>query len=325
MLHAGVDLKYYTKPIIYFRWEKVELRFHLFIRFIIMSIAYTGIYQCILLPFSGLGIIEWFFVACLLALMLFNYKTCPKTMVVSSPETLLFFQVCLFFVKLFTWIAPENVYRELIEGNDTARWIIAIIFATFLISGLLALRRKVLPITDEQGNNIKKIGKKILRFFIKVITLIKNFILSLAYGPIIILIIAGVSVLLFGLGVFKIKDDLLKFIEPVLRGILSTGKYQVQETPIYIFAQLGTIVLYGLYQFLIVPIEIKDDTIFDCIEDEIEEEIKELPLSQQTEMLENFKDLYKKNKTEVLYNINAYKEKCFKELKLNMKDNEIHE
>ena len=121
------------------------------------------------------------------------------------------------------------------------------------------------------------------------------------------------------------KDDLLKLIEPVLRGILSTGKYQVQETPIYIFAQLGTIVLYGLYQFLIVPIEIKDDTIFDCIEDEIEEEIKELPLSQQTEMLENFKDLYKKNKTEVLYNINAYKEKCFKELKLNMKDNEIHE
>ena len=157
------------------------------------------------------------------------------------------------------------------------------------------------------------------------ITLIKNFILSLAYGPIIILIIAGVSVLLFGLGVFKIKGDLLKLIEPVLRGILSTGKYQVQETPIYIFAQLGTIVLYGLYQFLIVPIEIKDDAIFDCIEDEIEEEIKELPLSQQTEMLENFKDLYKKNKKEVLYNINAYKEKCFKELKLNMKDNEIHE
>lgn len=318
-MNAAVDMLYYSKPLLFYKWERIELKVQLFIRWLVMAFAYTGIYQCVLLPFSGLGLVEWIFVAIMLGLMLENYLHPSKNMMLNSPSTpLLLFQVVLFFIKLIAWFAPENLYRALITGNDTARWIIAVLFSFFLISGILSLRRKVLPVSDEQTSKIKDSGKKIVYLLKKIVSYIKGFILSLVNGPVIILVVLAVCVLLvcFGSAAFivKIKSDILKFLESFLPSLLSTGKYQVQQTPIYIFSQLGAIILYALYQFMVIPIEIQDDDIFDYIEDNVEENAEHLSQEEKNHLMEKFKDLYRNNKKLLIYNIDAYKKLCFKEL-----------
>ena len=318
-MNAAVDMLYYSKPMLFYKWGRIELKVQLFVRWLVMAFAYTGIYQCVLLPFSGLGLVEWTFVAIMLGLMTANYLSQAKNMILKSPSMpLLLFQVVLFFIKLFTWFAPENLYRALITGNDTARWIIAVLFSFFLISGILSLRRKVLPVSDEQASKIKAGGNKIASLLKRIVSYIKDFIMSLVNGPVIFLVVLAVFVLLvvFGTGTFivKIKSDILKFLESFLPSLLSTGKYQVQQTPIYIFSQLGAIILYALYQFMVIPIEIQDDDIFDYIEDNVEENVEHLSQEEKNHLMEKFKDLYRNNKKQLIYNIDAYKKLCFKEL-----------
>ena len=173
-------------------------------------------------------------------------------------------------------------------------------------------------VPEMSGKEKEDSGKKIVYLLKKIVSYIKGFILSLVNGPVIILVVLAVCVLLvcFGSAAFivKIKSDILKVLESFLPALLSTGKYQVQQTPVYIFSQFGAIILYALYQFMVIPLEIQDDDIFNYIEDNVEENAGQLSQDEKNQLMEKFQNLYRNNRKLLIYNIDAYKNLCFKEL-----------
>lgn len=319
---------YYEQPLdFYYHFEgkgdrELKFRVHKFCRLLVMTFATTGIWQCVLLPISGIGLAEYFFVFVLLVLMLLNYSSAYKSknqkyaICVNSPMSLIIFQAGLFLIKVTSWIMPENFYSASITGNDTMRWILAIIIALFIISGLIVLKRKFIPISEESKSTVEKIANKVAKIFGKAVNFVSNFLISLTSGPIILLIVIGLAGFLAFFGIIKIKDDLLNLIEPILESSLSTGKYQTQQTPLFVFCQIFTFILYSLYLYLIKPTKADDDD-FKIYCEEME---KNLPDDEK----ESFDKILNQQRSEyendLMYNHRAYEQLAKKSLEEKIKN-----
>ena len=309
-LNAFIEFLYYTQPLdLLYSGNNAtnKLKLHKFLRFIVMAFACTGIWQCVLLPLSGLGLVEYFFTFILLVFMLANYasainvKKSNINFIIKSPMSLVIFQAALFLIKVATWIMPENIYSAMFTGNDTARWIIAIVFAMFLISGIKALKREPI-LSTEQKKSIIKNGNKLLNK-------LKVFILSFTNGPIILLVIAGVGGIIGCIFVIKIKEDLLDLVEPIFKGLLSTGKYQIQQTPMFVICQIAVFVLYCLYLWFISPVLQDKENMLNCYTFKIEQEpeVKQMTYEEKLKLDEQFKIYYLENKKDFMFNYDACK------------------
>lgn len=325
-LNALVDYLYYAQPLeLYYpnnvRDNTLKLKMHEFLRFIVMTFSCTGIWQCVLLPMSGLGLVEYFFVFILLAFMCYNYKSALNIsnkkskyiIFVKSPISLLIFQVALFFIKVFSWFAPENFYRTLVEGNDTIRWVLAIIIAMFLLSGILLLRRKLLPTKKENMMTSNKFIDKLGKILGSLVSSAINFIMTLFSGPIIVFVIIGVICTIGVIGVDSIKEDLLKPVEKILEGTLSTGKYQVQQTSTVVLCHIGAFILYCLYLFILPHKYNEADK--DIYIGDFKAELKDLPENERNHVLKKYESYFIENNKDFIYNYRAYKQRALLESK----------
>ena len=96
---------------------------------------------------------------------------------------------------------PEDIYREIVDGNPAARKLIVL---TFIITGYIAIFRKRSFVSDKQlfnaagkaGKVISKIVSMTVKLFVKLI----NLILSLLSGPVLVITLAAIALIISFLG-----------------------------------------------------------------------------------------------------------------------------
>lgn len=220
-------------------------------------LIYTAWYNVVLLPLSGLGVIEWVFTA----FVLFSDFLCAVTgkrnirlsYIGNSNLNLLIFGCLLMIFKIVLfYIFPDNIYISSFEGNSSARFLILIFCITaliFLISFLFKLiksKTKTSQISSDQSQKfLKKLANGIKKFF--------RSLLSLITGPaalIVLLCIGLASLTVIFISVKSITNDILNFVEPYLIKLSSTGKNAVTDSVIYNVCQsfvMASVLIYDIF------------------------------------------------------------------------------
>ena len=330
ILHTVIEILYFRQAVkyCYSKEDENKKNINIILRGFVLLFAYTAVYNTILLPFSGFGLIECILVFVVLIYYLVSYTTTREINIngffdnlnifISSKNSIIVLHVLLFVIKLITFVSVENLYSNIITGNDTIRSFIAIatfcILVMFLISGLVAIKGKLkIPASVENSikNNTKNVGNKIVGNVAKVAKngagIVASGIKSLALKPIwsavIILIVGVILIGLFIFAIFKIREDMLNFIEPFFLNIFSTGKYTTEINGPYILFKIGFVIIYSVF-ILYNNINTEDDYVnYVVYYENLDEKNKEqIALSLQ--------DLYKNNRNlrnDILHNIDFYK------------------
>ena len=302
IMNGVIDSIVYFYQIDFFKWNEIEyqFRFQKFLRVVFLSIIYTSVYNLILLPPLGLGIIEIIFgILFLLSIRIninTNLKNSKNRYIVGVPN-LIIFQCTLAFLKILSFFLPENFFRVVITGNDTLRIILAAITLLFVIYGIVSLKRKVLQDNSTAKSNGTKIFTQIQKLFGK-----------LFYGissPMIVLVIIGGGIILLLLTGNKIIEDILKFLDKTLGFAFSTGKYTFK--PAYLLRFIFGIAIFGLYKYLFC-ISINND---NSIKPYFIEYIKEQYLDnksedEKTKITNKIIEAYNKNNLETILNHKIY-------------------
>lgn len=303
IMNGIIDSIVYFYQIDFFRWNKIEyqFRFQKFLRVVFLSIIYTSVYNLILLPPLGLGIMEIIFGILFLLSITININTNLKNSnnryIVGVPN-LIIFQCTLAFLKILSFFLPENFFRVVITGNDTLRIILAAITLGFVIYGIVSLKRKVLPDNSTPKSNGTKIFTQIQKLFGK-----------LFYGissPIIVLVIIGGGIFLLLLTGNKIIDDILKFLDKTLGFAFSTGKYTFK--PAYLLRFIFGIAIFGLYKYLFCISINNDNSIKPYFIEYIKEQYLDNKSEEEKTKITNkiIEEYYNKNKLETILNHKIY-------------------
>lgn len=266
-----------------------------------MSLIYTAWYNVIFLPISGLGLIEWL----LFAFVIFsdfiagasNKRNKSIAYISSSDVTLMIFGAIMFLAKWIIYFAlPDNIYTESFVGNPTARFlvlafcVIGLIFTLYFlvksVKSKISVQEKTKSVVEK---GLKKIGKTISGFF--------RLIFSMLSGPALIIVLFC-AVFVFGILIFAeasaIGDDILKFAEPLLIKLSSTGKSSVVPSVFYSISQFivlaAVLVFYASYKHYLENAAKRE------IEQMLADNINALPNSFSSE---DKKNLFKKKTDEI--------------------------
>jgi len=263
-------------------------------------LVYTAWYNVVLLPLSGLGIVEWVIVLVILTSNIFTELTSKKInnpFMGQRPIVLIFFGIILFIAKiiLFHSTNGDNVYDSLILGNPTARFLVGIFSCIGVIILLMQLYKHI---TNKIGININK--SKIQKFFEKIVSLIKKIIvllISIISLPVLIIIIAIVGLIILGVGfvqVTRIYDDVLKIVEYLLENWTSTGENSLHPSNFYYTLQTISMVIvlfYTVYIEKIMRLSIEKD-----IEKQIRLEFDKLNTNDNDQLFSETKQLLLDNR-----------------------------
>ena len=343
ILNTITDIIYYKQSVQFYyspNDDDSNLKMHLLFRGIALGIFYTAIYNTVLLPLGGFGVIEYCLVAYVLFLNLINYIMPRKVIFNPSSETkkqnkiatfvsfkksLYILHGMLFFIKFITWVLPENLYQKLVTGNDTVRTFIAvgvfIMLCLFLIAGIVAIKNK-LKISDKTIDNVtsktKSVGKKIASGIGKVLKKGGQLIVSAAKAikmpslvsgiiALVLIVLAGICFIVL---INTARSDMLDFVEPLFIKMFSTGKYAIQLSPVYYILQCCVAIGYVVFLLL------KDNK---PSTNDIDYALNHLNLEDKTK--DEFVEFYKQHndlQDEILHNTEFYK--CFIEENLVTSD-----
>ena len=206
--------------------------------------VYAAFYNIVLLPLCGIGIIEW----ALLAYMLFSTLVIAQNRDLIyrffSPLSFLILGLCLFLLKVaVTTLFPQNIYREMINGNATARFLLfamSVLVLVYYVKGLFdhAIQKtnqgRSLAVMAFMGRQAAKIG----------VVIFTAPFLIFAAG--IILPLGVIGVILF---IGKIEQDFWKFVSPVLEKLLTTDRQNIILSKSLMIFQIASCLLYLIYFF----------------------------------------------------------------------------
>lgn len=218
------------------------------VRFIGTGFVYTAFYNVVLFPLSGLGIIEWIIMG--LIILAGFFSKLPQNKVVNigqSPIAVLAFGSFLFLIKVFVFYATNyDIYREIAQGNKTARLIIGAMCAGALVLLVTQLKVKIFGKPNNDSDNFfKRTGKAITNFFSGLLKIG----LSVLQGPMLLAIGLGV-VFISIITVEKVLLDFEKMISPLLEKLLSTGENNIPNTTFYATYQTIAMVAILIYIFV---------------------------------------------------------------------------
>lgn len=201
--------------------------------FVIRLITLTCWYNIVLLPESGIGIIEWAFV--LLTLGTLKISAGKQ----ADSENDIIALGCLLFVAkvaIFCYF-DENIYNALFLGNWSARLILNCFAILCIVLLILRLFRKVAGARQEAAR------KNALQVATVTTRKIATSALAIFGAQTLIIIVAVVALLVF-LFVGKVYDDLVILLETFLQKATSTGKSVVKpSTPYYLFQAVALVIL----------------------------------------------------------------------------------
>ena len=211
--------------------------------------VYAAFYNIVLLPLCGIGIIEWG----LIAYMLFSTLAISQDRKVIyrffNPLAFLIFGLCLFLIKVaVTTLFPQNIYRGMISGNDTARFLIfamAALALAYFVKSLFDLRKDNVVSVSSQGS-----GEKLVAFLGRQAERIGKVIFS---GPFLIVAI-GIAIPTFIIGgvmgyfiLGKIQREFWMFVTPVLEKLLTTDRQSIILSKSLMIFQTIACLLYLIY------------------------------------------------------------------------------
>lgn len=208
-------------------------------------LVYTAWYNTILLPYSGLGLIESTFVFALFTTSFISTvagKSVRNPFSGQPPFFMVILGVFLFLAKTFLfYMFKDKIYDQLVTGNQTARNMVFLLSALGLVFLLAQLKRNLVNQFDP-SRNISKAGSNMLK---KTVEFISNgFKTIIAAGgaifllPVILCVggIAGIFALM------KFYNDVMKFVEPLLQLILTTGENKIHYSTVYSLCQTGSMI-----------------------------------------------------------------------------------
>lgn len=153
--------------------------------FIIDLLTFYGLFSITLLPFCGIGVIQW----CIILFFLIKYLVLKNDIVFDS-LTLVSLISILYLIKIIIiYFLPDNIFQSVIQYNKSVKdviFIIAIAFAVLQIRDLSIIEKlntPILKVEIPQGRNIffKTINVIKLGFrSIFILLILKSFIIVLA-------------------------------------------------------------------------------------------------------------------------------------------------
>jgi len=229
--------------------------------FIASTIQFWAFYTVILLPLSGLGLLQWLITFFVLSanLVSSSFALNKVTERFSGLTTLDFtvFGIFMFCIKIgIFYFLPDNLYDEFITGNTVIRYVIAGISTVFLLAGIIALIRQFVlnAFCEDKRANQKKVSKNQKKSFVKSLgrflvrtgkKVTKTVAVLFTGGQILILFFILILVS-GGLCLFLVKgflDGILAFIEPFLKRLLTSGEYFIPKNQLYGLFQSGALIL----------------------------------------------------------------------------------
>lgn len=242
------------------------------------SLVYTAWYNVVLLPESGLGLIEWIVVFIVLTSNLITELTTKKInnpFMGKRPTVLIFFGVILFIIKviIFSVVTGNNIYDSFVSGNETVRFLSVLPIIAFLIFGLISL---VSQIYKHITNNFEIKADSPFSFIEKIIKSLLT-LSVIVWLPIIIVMMPFIISIL---GLFILVEisnfytDTLDFVEDILRLITSTGELSLYPSATYYTFQMISFIVVIFYTMYI------EKEMSDNIMENIEKQIKEIGKSK---------------------------------------------
>lgn len=248
------------------------------------TILYTGWYNVVLLPESGLGYIEWAIVFIALTMNFINEAFAKKIhnpFMGQRPLVLLFFGLALFLLKMFLfYVFKDNIYESVFLQNDTARNLVGI----FSVCGIgLLLMQLYQHITNRFGINIDKKkahswGKKLTRMLGGLLRKVFQLLTVFCTLPVVLIVVssAGLIALIIAFKTAnEMYQDILALMEPFLAKILSTGENRIHPSHLYSLLQtvaMMTVLFYTVYIEKNMKTELKNN-----IEKEISRQLEGQP------------------------------------------------
>lgn len=216
---------------------------------IFLTFMYTAWYNAILLPVSGLGILEWILFAVVIfsdfLLAAAGKNNSTISFIGSSDVTLTTFGALMCIFKFVVYVvAPDNIYLESFTGNQTARFFVLLFCVVGLISLISFLYRFVkskVALSDKQKNAALSFFKKLGKLFLLVIS---------GPGAIVVLFcILFIAGIVAAVEAIAIGNDILNFIEPLLIAFSSTGKSAITPSIFYFILQFFVVVCVLIFSF----------------------------------------------------------------------------
>ena len=267
---------------------------------IALTLLFTGWYNAVLMPMSGIGFMQIAFTFFVLTADMVSQMTSKKLYSPFSgqnPMTLFYFGCVMYFFKvLIFYMFQSNIYDQMFLGNGTGRFLLFV----FVIMGIVMLfgqlsRNLKNQFTEQEKSFVGKGIEKVFAFLGKIVKFVIKTIKSLLSPAILVVVI----LLLGGVGFFfsmmkfgQFYNDIMGMIEPLMRNILSTGENQIVMSVPYFLCQLGTFFLVFLATASI------DKKIKACLHNSIEEEMYSqvnVVSNENNYTQEQKKDLYNKS------------------------------
>lgn len=259
--------------------------------YILNLISYTvlsaAFFNTVLLPFSGIGILE----CAVMLIYLFGNLICSlgvggkKSCAGQSPLFIFGFGLFLIvFKQVIFYLFEDNIYTQLFQGNPLTRFLL---FLASTVSGLMIfsnlikaaqskilVNRTTLKTHSEKNSNriipaLKMIGKSIAGIFT-----------TLLSGPVIIALAFSVLLFFGGLIVFFAKklfdtffNNVMAIIEPFMQKMLSSGKDFLTPSTGYLLCNLGVLLIF------FVAIILMQSSCKNSLEEELEKTLEDKVLN----------------------------------------------
>ncbi|MCR4742194.1 MAG: hypothetical protein K5866_04900 [Treponema sp.] len=317
LLTALLDYSYHLKP---FLKEKNPLEL---VYIFSLAIAYSGIYKLLMLPSSGLLVIE------MLSLAVILFLLCGKKVKVKigkniviedkNPNKLIIPIIFFFLIKLFVVILNiNNPFRDLLEDNLFYQWILTIYIILFAFLGFVIFYRRIIPKNkgqEKKDSALVKGFKGFLLFIKKSLKAFFNLLTGLLSAKVLIILILALLAIFGIFGGFTLhqvrKDASLPIIK-ILEVMFSTGLYGIYIDTISVIGYTLSIILFVIFcwkKYSKNALEIEACEQVKEIESLENENIQSLSLDNQTVKAINYL-LEEENNPLLLYEI----QKKYKEL-----------
>lgn len=255
LLTALLDYSYHLKP---FLKEKNVLEL---VYIFSLAIAYSGIFKLVMLPSSGLLVIEMLSLAVILFLLCGKKVKLKigKNIVIedNNPNKLIIPIVFFFLIKLLVVILNiNNPFRDLFENNKFYQWILTIYIILFAFLGLVIFYRRIIPKDKGQEKENSVIAKGFKGFFLCILQGLKTFftlltgLLSAKVLIIIVLSLAAIFTFFGGFTLHQLKTEVSGPVIKVLESLFSTGLYGIHIDTITVIGYTLSIIFFVIFCWL---------------------------------------------------------------------------
>ncbi|MBP5175709.1 MAG: hypothetical protein ILP07_07355 [Treponema sp.] len=259
--------------------------------YILNTLSYTllctAFFNTVLLPFSGIGILE----CAVILIYLFGNLICSlgvggkKSCAGQSPVFIFGFGLLLMvFKQIIFYLFEDNIYEQLFQGNPLMRFLL---FLASTVSGFMifsnlikAAQSKILVNRTTLKTHSEKIAKKIVSALKMIGKSIVGIFTTLLSGPVIIAIAFSALLIFGGFIIFFAKkafdsffNNVMAVIEPFMQKMLSTGKDFLTPSTGYLLCNLGVLLIF------FVVIILMQNSCKTSLEEELEKTLEDKTLN----------------------------------------------